>query len=295
LARLVQRGRLAFDTPLRDLLPEAAGFVTGSASVLLLLAHRAGLEAHRNLFAPLVSGLPFDRAAAIAEALQGRRPECKAPAPAAGYPPVYSDLGFALLGLGIESLEQLPLDAVVEREVCTPLGLEVGSARALRARRIGFPTRCMPTETVPFRGGEVRGVVHDENAWALSGHGLSGHAGLFGTALGVARFGSALLDAYRGRSGWLDTKAFGPLLAERPGGTLRAGFDGKSADQSSAGTLAGPRSFGHLGFTGTSFWCDPDADRVLVLLTNRVCPTRNNPRIRAARPAVNDALFAFHR
>jgi len=295
VARLAQRGRLSFETPLRDLLPEASGFATGSASVLSLLAHRAGLEAHRNLFSPLLSGLPFDRAAAIREALQSRRPECEGPAPASGYPPVYSDLGFALLGLGIERLEQLPLDQVVEREVCGPLRLEVGSARALRARRIDFPTRCMPTETVPFRGGEVRGVVHDENAWALSGHALSGHAGLFGTALSVARFGAALLDACYGRSAWLEAKAFAPLLAERPGGTLRAGFDGKSADQSSAGSLAGQRSFGHLGFTGTSFWCDPDAGRVLVLLTNRVCPTRNNPRIRAARPAVNDALYAFHR
>ena len=151
----------------------------------------------------------------------------------------------------------------------------------------------MPTETVPFRGGELRGVVHDENAWALSGHALSGHAGLFGTALAVARFGAALLDAWHGRSEvWLDAKGLAALLQERPGGTLRAGFDGKSADQSSAGTQAGPRSFGHLGFTGTSLWCDPDADQALVLLTNRVCPTRNNPRIRAARPVVNDALFA---
>ncbi|HWZ91618.1 MAG TPA: hypothetical protein VNW92_22305, partial [Polyangiaceae bacterium] len=56
---------------------------------------------------------------------------------------------------------------------------------------------------------------------------------------------------------------------------------------------AGTRSFGHLGFTGTSLWCDPDAERVLVLLSNRVCPTRNNARIRAARPAVHDALFAY--
>jgi CubicO group peptidase (beta-lactamase class C family) len=110
----------------------------------------------------------------------------------------------------------------------------------------------------------------------------------------VARFGAALLDAKRGHfPTWLVPESLGPLLEERPGGTLRAGFDGKSADQSSAGTLASERSFGHLGFTGTSFWCDPDADRVLVLLTNRVCPTRNNPRIRAARPAVNDALYAF--
>jgi CubicO group peptidase (beta-lactamase class C family) len=152
----------------------------------------------------------------------------------------------------------------------------------------------MPTETVAFRGGEVRGVVHDENAWALSGHGLSGHAGLFGTAADVARFGAALVDAWLGVSdSWLGVQHLAPLLRVRPGGTLRAGFDGKSAGQSSAGTLVGPNSFGHLGFTGTSFWCDPDAVRVLVLLTNRVCPTRDNPRIRSARPAVNDALFGF--
>jgi len=293
VARLVQQGRLNFDTRLRDLLPEAAGSATGASSIELLLAHRAGLEAHRTLFAPLLGGLPFDRAAAIREAVHGRGPECAAPPPAGGHPPVYSDLGFALVGLAVERLEQLPLDQLVDREVCAPLGLPVGSARILRARDGGFIARCMPTETVPFRGGQVHGIVHDENAWALSGHGLSGHAGLFGTAAGVARFGAALLDAKRGRSAWLEPKSLAPLLEERPGGTLRAGFDGKSADQSSAGTLIGERSFGHLGFTGTSFWCDPDADRVLVLLTNRVCPTRNNPRIRAARPAINDALYDF--
>ncbi len=294
VARLVRRGRLSFDTPLQDLLPEASGSATGSASLWQLLAHRAGLEAHRTLFAPLLAGLPFDHRRAISEAIHGRRAECVGSAPTHGHPPLYSDLGFALVGLAIERLEGLPLDELVEREVCAPLSLDVGSARRLRRRRIGFASRCLPSETVPFRGGEVRGAVHDENAWALSGHGLSGHAGLFGTALSVARFGAALLTAESGRSqAWLDKESIEPLLAARAGGTLRAGFDGKSADQSSAGTLAGVRSFGHLGFTGTSLWCDPDAERVLVLLTNRVCPTRNNPRIRAARPLVNDALFAF--
>jgi serine-type D-Ala-D-Ala carboxypeptidase len=294
VARLVQGGRLAFETKLRDLLPEAHTSVTGSASVLSLLSHRAGLLPHISLFAPLLAGLAIDRHAAIREALHGRRPECVEPAPAHGHPPLYSDLGFALVGLALERLEQLPLDQIVDREVCAPLSLEGGSARLLRARGIGFPARCMPTETVPFRGGEVRGIVHDENAWALSGHGLSGHAGLFGTAAAVAHFGAALLEARRGLCPtWLAAHNLAPLLEERPGGTLRAGFDGKSADQSSAGTLASQRSFGHLGFTGTSFWCDPDAQRVLVLLTNRVCPTRNNPRIRTARPAVNDALYAF--
>ena len=294
VARLVRRGRLAFETPLQELLPEACGSRTGLTSVASLLSHRAGLEAHRPLFASLLGELPIDRGAAIAEALHGRRPECTGTAPPGGFPPVYSDLGFALLGFAVERLERSPLDEIIAREVCAPLGVEVGSARLLRATTSDFVERCMPTETVPFRGGELHGVVHDENAWALSGHAASGHAGLFGTASAVARFGAALLDACQGRSqAWLDRPSLSPLLAERPGGTLRAGFDGKSAEQSSAGTLAGARSFGHLGFTGTSFWCDPDADRVMVLLTNRVCPTRNNPRIRAARPAVNDALFAF--
>jgi len=295
VARLARRGRLRLDTPIGELLPEARGTTTGSASLLSLLSHRAGLQAHRTLFAPLLSGLPFDRAQAIAEIVQGRRPECLEAAPPAGHPPIYSDLGYALVGLAVEQLEGLPLDQVVDREVCAPLGLDVGSSRLLRSRHSDFAERCMPTEVVPFRNGEVCGIVHDENAWALSGHALSGHAGLFGTALSVAHFGRALLDVFHARSdAWLDASSLATLLAERPGGTLRAGFDGKSADQSSAGSRPGARSFGHLGFTGTSLWCDPDADRVMVLLSNRVCPTRNNPRIRAARPVVNDVLFSFH-
>jgi serine-type D-Ala-D-Ala carboxypeptidase len=294
VARLVRSGRLSFETALQEVLPEARGSATGTSTIALLLSHRAGLDAHRPLFAPLLAGLPFDRAAAIIEAVRARRPECAKSPAAHGHPPLYSDLGFALVGLALERLEGMPLAEVVDREVCLPLALDVGSAGHLSRLGRRFRERCMPTETVPFRGGEVHGVVHDENAWALSGHGLSGHAGLFGTAGSVARFGAALLDAWHGRSqAWLDRQSLAPLLQERPGSTLRAGFDGKSADQSSAGTLAGPRTFGHLGFTGTSLWCDPDADRVAVLLTNRVCPTRNNARIRLARPAVHDALFVF--
>lgn len=293
VARLVRLGRLSWRTLLRDLLPEARGTHAGSQPIELLLAHRAGLEAHRPLFAPLLKEAPFDRSLAILEAAQARRPECLQPVPTEGYPPLYSDLGYALVGLALERLERLPLDQIVDREICRPLGLDVGSSRLLRASNVDFATRCAATETVAFRGGCVQGVVHDENAWALSGHALSGHAGLFGTAESVARFGAALLDAGQGRSqAWLNQSCLSPLLRERPGGTLRAGFDGKSEAGSSAGSVVGARSFGHLGFTGTSLWCDPDADRVLVLLSNRVCPTRANTRIRAARPVVHDALFA---
>jgi CubicO group peptidase (beta-lactamase class C family) len=152
--------------------------------------------------------------------------------------------------------------------------------RDLAARGVTGPFA--PTETVAWRGGVVSGAVHDENAWALSALGGSGHAGVFGTVDGVLDFGLAVL-ADLDRLEW--------LVRERPGGTLRAGFDGKSAEGSSAGVRMGPRSFGHLGFTGTSLWIDPDAGVVVSLLSNRVCPTRDHVVIRSARPWAHDALF----
>jgi len=293
-ARLAKRGRLALEEPLAEFLPEAAGSPTGDLPLELLLAHRGGLEAHKNLFAPLLAECPVSKREACAVACNARRPECVEPMPSSGYPPVYSDLGYLLVGFALERRERLPLDEIVRREVCAPLALDIGSVRALRAEHADFQARCAPTETIPFRGGELRGVVHDENAWAVSGHGSSGHAGLFGTAEAVLRFGCALLDAWHGRrEEWLSAANLEPLVRERPLGTLRAGFDGKSTEQSSAGKLAGSRTFGHLGFTGTSLWCDPDADRVAIMLTNRVCPSRENTRIRGARPAVHDALFSW--
>ena len=99
-----------------------------------------------------------------------------------------------------------------------------------------------------------------------------------------------MLDIARGRSAALSAASADVLLKPRAGGSLRAGFDGKSDGVSAAGTVMGRRTFGHLGFTGTSVWCDPDLDCVIALLTNRVCPTRENLLIRAARPKIHDAL-----
>jgi CubicO group peptidase (beta-lactamase class C family) len=291
LARLVARGVVAFETPLGSVLPEARGTASEHAPLELLLAHRAGLEAHRPLFAPVLTGAPLRRARALRAAADARRPECVGAAPRAGFGPVYSDLGYVLLGAAIEAVTAEPLDAVIEREVAVPLELGLGSARRVRLRRADFGASVAPTETVRARGGRLRGVVHDENAWALSGHAASGHAGVFGTVGDVLGFGAALLEALSGRSSWLPGGLLARLIEPRAGGSLRAGFDGKSAEGSSAGSLASPAAFGHLGFTGTSLWCDPMAGAATVLLTNRVCPTRDNPRIRAARPAVHDALF----
>ncbi|HEY2406000.1 MAG TPA: serine hydrolase domain-containing protein [Polyangiaceae bacterium] len=292
-ARLVRQGRLSFETPLESLLVEARGTPSGSATVELLLSHRAGLDAHRALFAPLLAEAPLERQVAIREATRAVRPRMGAGS-SIEQPPLYSDLGYFLLGVALERLTHRPLDELIAEQVCAPLALEVGSARQLRRRIPDFAQRVAPTEVVPFRGGQVHGVVHDENAWALAGHGAAGHAGLFGAVESIARFGAALLDALHERSDeWLDRASVSELVRPRGGGTLRAGFDGKSSEGSSAGARASAQSFGHLGFTGTSLWCDPELCRATALLSNRVCPTRNNAQIRLARPAVHDALFGL--
>jgi serine-type D-Ala-D-Ala carboxypeptidase len=186
------------------------------------------------------------------------------------------------------------LEAVIAREITAHLGLDLASAITWSTHREAFRDEVAPTEVVPFRGGEVAAAVHDENAWVYAGEGVAGHAGLFGTAESVARFGTAVLDALAGRNpGWLTPREIEVLTRTRPGGTLRAGFDGRAAAGSAAGSAFGERSFGHLGFTGTSLWCDPDAEVVAVILTNRVHPTRDNIAIRTARPGVHDALFAL--
>jgi CubicO group peptidase (beta-lactamase class C family) len=273
-------------TPLAALLPELVGTPSADVPIELFLAHRSGLDANASLYAPLVRGEAIDIAAALVAAATARRDDASGPPPSAGFAPVYSDLGYILVGAAL-ARHHRARDAgeVIHRLVTLPLGLEaiLGTHRELEAAGIELAERAAPTELVPWRGGEIRGVVHDENAWALTGRGGSGHAGMFGTVDAVLAFGLHVVDA-------ADELAW--LSSPRPGGTLRAGFDGKSEEGSSAGTLMGPRAFGHLGFTGTSLWIDPDTDLVISLLTNRVHPTRDNAKIRAARPRAHDALVA---
>lgn len=293
-ARLVERGLVRFESRLVELVPELAGTRAAEATLEALLSHRAGLRAHVPLYAPLEAARPLTRAnllRAAAEASEAPRGDTALPAV---FPPLYSDLGYLLAGEALARAAQLPLDELVLNEVSRPLGLSARSARHWLRAHEAFLSRVAPSENVPFRGGELRGVVHDENTWAFAGHGLSGQAGLFATLRDVLGFGMALLDSLCGRRrDWLSAETLEALVAQRPGGTLRLGFDGKSTGQSAAGQRASARTFGHLGFTGTSFWCDPAADAVSVLLTNRVCPSRENIAIRSCRPLVHDALFAL--
>jgi len=279
---------------LGELCPELADTVSGNASLEHLLSHRAGLVAHVPIYHPVALGEPLDPLVALRIAANGRREALSGEIPEAGFPPVYSDLGYALVGHALaRHTSSRDAGEAIHRLVVEPLGLSgsLGTARELLTHGVDLEVVAPPTEEIVWRGGLIQGRVHDENAWALTGVGGSGHAGMFGTVTAVLRFAQAVLDALSGAG------AFGAadlrwLVAERPGGTLRAGFDGKSPEGSSAGARFGPRSFGHLGLTGTSVWIDPDAGVVAALLTNRVhpCRTRAGDAIKLARPRVHDAL-----
>lgn len=290
------RSTLDRRAPLGAVLDEAHGTASEGVPVEAFLAHRAGLEAHVLLETSFVRGGRALRREAVRWACGARRADALGPWPPDGFPPVYSDLGYWLAGEALARRHGARDAAeVVEQLVVAPLGLgdALGSARSLAARGIGFDERVVPTEVHPVLG-ELRGVVHDENARAFGGRGGEGHAGMFGTISAVLAFGGAAHDAIERHEGPL-AAAERPawLVAPRPGGTLRAGFDGKSEEGSSAGAHMSARAYGHLGFTGTSVWIDPDEAIVVALLTNRVHPTRDNVAIRAARPRVHDALFAM--
>ena len=322
----IARSGLDRQTRLGDVLEEARGSISAEVTIELLLSHRAGLEAHLPLHEKMLLGGELDHSAVLRLVCDARRADAAGPIPDAGFAPVYSDLGYLLVGEALarsgtatssgvtpappsvgasapppaalprdagEAIEWLVVDALSAGRA----PVELGTARSLMAQDIGFESRVRATEVVAWRGGEVRGQVHDENCWALTGLGGSGHAGMFGTAPAVLAFGCAVLDALKGRGGAFGGTDLGWLVEERPGGTLRAGFDGKSAPGPGVYTSCGERAslatFGHLGFTGTSLWIDPEAEAVVTLLTNRVHPTRENNAIRAVRPIVHDQLFAL--
>jgi CubicO group peptidase (beta-lactamase class C family) len=289
-ARLARAGKLDFSAPLATWLSEARGTPSEEAPLDLLLAHRAGLAGYGALYRHLARGKIASQSSMLAEAASARRHDAMGPLGSAGVAPVYSDLGYLLAGEVVARASGVELDQAMEREVLAPLGCSIGSARRLFLRDAQFRGRVAATECVAWRGGVLRGWVHDENAWAYAGEGSAGHAGLFGTVEGVLRLGTAIVDGLHARGSFLQPEELEPLVRRRPLGTLRAGFDGKSEQGSSAGRKFGPNTVGHLGFTGTSLWCDPDRQCVGVVLTNRVHPTRNNDVIRAARPLAYDAI-----
>lgn len=261
--QLVDEGALALDGPIHPWLPSYATGLRRSVSLRHLLTHTSGLPALLNLWTDHASR-EARRAAVLAAPLEH----------AVGGSFVYSDLGFITVGWLAEEITGRSLAELVEDRICRPLGLaDTGFLPA--PERLG---RIAATEDETYAGrGMLRGAVHDENAWSLGG--VAGHAGIFATATDLSRLGELLrcggvLDGVR----LLEASTVDAMLEDQlpawvdPG--FRQGLGVRIADPASMGALSGPRTAGHTGFTGTSLAIDRDGGRVVVLLTNRVHPSR---------------------
>jgi serine-type D-Ala-D-Ala carboxypeptidase len=275
---LYERGLLDLEAPVAAIVPEFAG--TGDdasrreVTLRMLLAHSSGLPAYEKLYLRSQAREALLRVAFTAQltAAPGERAE-------------YSDIGFIILGVALERLADESLDVFCQREIFGPLAMTRTTFNPAPALKNSIP----PTaDDHTFRHRIIQGEVQDENASVLGG--VAGHAGLFSNAEDLALFAHAMLNGGRPILRSSTVKLFS-RRESAPAGTSRAlGWDTPSAP-SQSGKYFSSRSFGHLGYTGTSLWIDPERQLSITLLTNRTWPDCQNQAIKQVRPAFHDAVI----
>jgi CubicO group peptidase (beta-lactamase class C family) len=275
---LYERGLLDLDAPVAAVVPEFVSHAERDSrrhdvTFRMLLAHSSGLPAYQKLFLEAHTREQLLEAVFIMplSADPGSRAE-------------YSDIGFILLGAALERLADESFDRFCRREIYAPLGMIQTTFNPPLEMRAQIP----PTaDDRDFRHRIIQGEVQDENASILGG--VAAHAGTFSTAADLAKFAHVMLRG--GRSIFRpETIALFTRLESAPAGTSRAlGWDTPSAP-SQSGRYFGPSSFGHLGYTGTSLWIDPEQQLSITLLTNRTWPDCSNHAIKQARPKLHDAV-----
>jgi len=279
---LYERGLLDLDSPVAGIVPE---FISASpearndvrrqsVNVRMLLAHTSGLAAHEKFY--LIARTPDQLFNAVCASTLTSDPGSRAE---------YSDIGFILLGVLLERIAGEPLKVFCQREVFGPLGMISTTFNPPTELRPQIPPTADERKTGCFRGRIIQGEVQDENCSVLGG--VAGHAGLFSTSEDLSRFARAMLQGGR------------PILRpetvalftrrEATAGTHALGWDTPSTP-SQSGKYFGPNSFGHLGYTGTSLWIDPERGLSITLLTNRTWPDCSNQAIKQVRPRVHDAI-----
>jgi CubicO group peptidase (beta-lactamase class C family) len=273
--QLVQAQRVALDSPVVRYLPEWTAPNAARVTVRHLLTHSSGLPAWRPL---------YKESATSTEAL--RQLYATGPDTLPGTRFLYSDLGFILLGQLVERVSGTPLATYGVDHIFAPLGMS--STRYLPP--VTWRRRTAPTEVDPWRQRHLRGEVHDENAARLDG--VSGHAGLFSTGRDLTQFARMYLGFGRldGRR-ILDSATVALLTRVQDSSVSRRAIGWETpTGGNSAGLRLSATAFGHTGFTGTSLWMDPGADLFVLLLTNRVNPTRENRKIGTVRSTLADVV-----
>jgi CubicO group peptidase (beta-lactamase class C family) len=249
-----------------------------------LLTHSAGNEWWQPFYKKMTVGLPPEQVYQQIEAVCRKAPLSSSPKA------VYSDIDFYLLGSIMQKIEGQALHLIWQRLHATyykTSRLHFNVGHQTRFSRKSYA----PTEKCPWRQKVIQGEVHDENCWALGG--VAPHAGLFGCLQDLALFGKLMRKMWLGQHSKVSKATFRKFTDRalpRGRGDWGLGFMKPSGIGSSAGTLFSKRSFGHTGFTGTSFWFDPTRDLFVGLLSNRVHPSRDNKGFQRLRPLLHDQL-----
>ena len=256
-----------------------------------LLSHSSGFPAHREYFT-LLKDVPIKEKKQFVENLILQEKLEYKP----GKTSLYSDLGFILLGRIIEKKAECSLAHYIEEKVLRPFNLEkkIFYNPMYDEKRNTLKTSFVATENCPWRKKILCGEVHDDNCYTMGG--VAGHSGLFGNIEGVTAYTGLILDMWKGAAAHpnikkKDLRAFLTRQETIPGSTWALGFDTPAAEDSSSGLHFSKKSVGHLGFTGTSFWIDPEKDVAITLLTNRVHPSRENTKIKKFRPYFYDRVI----
>jgi len=274
--RFLEDGVLRLYDSIGDFFPEAPEDKR-DITILQLLTHTGGFAAH--FYLSDYTSDPADAARVILE-----RPLAQP----AGADPVYSCMGYILLGKILEKIGGEALDELARNYVFEPLGMKNTTYRP--AGDIA------PTEMDPTTGQLLRGIVHDENARFLGG--ISANAGVFSDLDDMIRFMKMLACGGRPDSSpaFLSPATLRAAMVNRTpdsAGEYRGlGFNLAGSPKNFLGDLMGKRACGHTGFTGTSIALDPDTGLWVVLLTNRVCPSRNNRELVRMRSLIHNAAAA---
>ncbi len=297
---LLDGGELELDAPIAKWMPLFARPNKDKITIRHLLCHAAGLPAHLKFYERLHRMRQKGEGPALGPASvdwvieEIARLETLPP----GECTVYSDLGYIVLGRLIEIIAGASLDDFCREHIFLPLGMEdtfflplyQPEKRDERLRGRQF----VATERCPWRERILVGEVHDDNCHAMGG--IAGHAGLFSTAADLHRFCLTLLRCSQDRASFFSpavVREFWRIQEVVEGSTWALGWDTPSIEGSSAGELFSRCSVGHLAFTGCSLWMDRDESIIVVLLTNRVHPSRSNEEIRRFRPLVHNTIYGL--
>jgi len=288
---LIKMKKIDMDEKLSSLLEKKIKGEKKDITIKQLLGHCSGFPAHREYF-KILKDIPVNKRGDFVETLLLKEEleyiaETKA---------VYSDLGFMLLGRIIEKKSGYPLEQFVKEMVLQPINLEknIFFNPLFDSNHIHDNKEFVATENCPWRKKILTGEVHDDNCYAMGG--VTGHSGLFGDIEGVTAYAGLILDMWKGVASHpnienMDLVNFLTRQKNIPGSSRTLGFDTPAKSGSSSGKYFSEKSAGHLGFSGTSFWIDPEKDVVVVLLSNRVHPSRENTKIKQFRPCFHDMVL----